>query len=149
MDNLKNFIDNNREMFEECEFETIKVEKFLQISKRNRIKKITLSAICAAAVILGVIFGINTYMSTIYSVNYQNKLYLSQKDELVSKIYQTTIIERQELENLVRAVTFEAIPMTEQLPSELSQKQKAKIICEYNQTLLNALNEILSKLQTI
>jgi hypothetical protein len=52
-----------------------------------------------------------------------------------------------EIINSIRSITFEAIPLEDQLPEELSEKEKVEILNEYYNQKYAALESLMAQLK--
>ena len=144
MEKLEKYINENLEQISSCEMpqghkERFKAKRAAQeataipqqrkISFWNR-RRILSAASVAAVVAIGIITALNPAV--------QEKIYSYQVHKSAQQIYieETEILQmlgedEQYMINNLKTITEEAVPLADQLPQELSPKEKAEILIQY------------------
>lgn len=145
MDNLKNFIDNNRDSFDEVYEIDMHIAKKLYKKSSPIIlyKKIIWSLTGVAAAIVLTFVGINSY-NNVDSLESQLKYYENTRAELIDKILETSTIDKEEMQSIIEIIIQEAIPMVELIPEYVAEEEKIEIIQDYENRRLLALNQLLN-----
>lgn len=162
MDNLENIIAHNREKFNEGTLPDGHKDRFLKkmdkikVNKKkiNRLRNRIITVSSAAIIILALSIFI---MHNNNNSNWQIvKIDTSSVETKVPEEIEMNLLEKQikdiankmneadksiTLSN-VSSLTFEAIPLSEQLPKELSQEQKALILKKYYKQKVEGLKKI-------
>ncbi len=147
MDKLQNFININRDILEGENIPFGDEDRFLKkFQKNSRIKLYSFLSIAASIVLFA---GVTT-MLMFQSPEYQLKNILKQYYKEVAML--TIEIENASssmdktsslmIEQTIDNITFEAIPILSQLPDELNEKEKVKIVKEYYSQRLDGLRRL-------
>lgn len=103
--------------------------------RKSSFWKVTLIPLAATLIIL---YGVNLVIRSLSKDNDLRNIYVEYINDLntLSTEIESIAIDKEGASMIVNNITFEAIPLTNQLPNELSNDEKAKIIREYyNQRL--------------
>ena len=148
MENLEQYIKDNLEQINNCEMPQGHKQRFmakLQTPQRRKItfwnRKRILSITTAAAVAAIIISPLAR--NIIY--NWQIKKCVQQIRIEESQIMQMLGEDEQYMVNNLKTITEEAVPLADQLPPELSQKERTKILIQY----YKAKTESLKKIKTL
>lgn len=143
MDNLKEFIENNRDSFEQhSKADSSNAEKlYRKIVVRRRIK-VLWAGLSAAVVIISIFLNMHIQNKT---DDHKTQIisYKLKEQEIINKIYSNTYMNKEDIANTIDIITRESIPFEEQLPKEMPKKDKTEAIKEYNEQRLDALNTLL------
>ena len=151
MENLEKYIQDNLEQFNCGEMPLGHQERFMaklqaaQAAPERKAPRLfsrrSLFAATAAAAAIVIAFFITTGSPTSDSDDYTIAIH-----EVAEEMYieETEIMmmlgeDDQHIVNSVKSITEEAIPLSEQLPAELSQEKRAQILREYYKTRTAAL----------
>ena len=149
MDNLEKYIQDNLGQFNTGELPHGHQERFLaklgQEQKPGRImplprKIIFASAVAAAVVIALTITGIPIYRQARLEKSVQELAQEMYRQE--AEILQMFSPDEHYMINSIKAITEEAVPLAEQLPSELSPEKRSQILREYYKAKTAALKSI-------
>lgn len=154
MDELEKIIKENRTLFNEGLMPDGHKERFLKKiapKQKNKIRTISflkLSISIAAVIIISLIIT-NIYISnkqidTIIDVrNYSEyKEMTSLEQQIISLTDKMNETIKYETISNINSITVETIPLSEQLPKEISEKEKAIILKKYYQQKVNALKNM-------
>lgn len=154
MDELEKIIKENRKLFNEGLMPDGHKERFLKKiapKQKNKIRTISflkLSISIAAVIIISLIIT-NIYISnkqidTIIDVrNYSEyKEMTSLEQQIISLTDKMNETIKYETISNINSITVETIPLSEQLPKEISEKEKAIILKKYYQQKVNALKNM-------
>lgn len=143
MDTLKDIIKENKEMFTEQSLPEGDLDRFLakldksgvaEPARRPRMKLYrALSLPVAAALIL--FMGVGIFAKVTSEENQLKRVYVEYCNEvatLSSEIQMMTVGDDMRMaDRAVENITFEAIPLEEQLPTELPKREKVQIMKDY------------------
>ncbi|MCK9627407.1 MAG: hypothetical protein M0R37_02305 [Bacteroidales bacterium] len=145
MDNLKNYINNHRDDFEE---EALPLGHKIRFYIKNGID-IKKYLIAAAILILGVV-------SPILYEGYHNtgpekyKQILSEKEEQISGLTETmNEKEKKNILMILDQLVKEVIPLEEQLPETMKADEKNDIISNYYKTKIEGAKKLLAYAESI
>lgn len=144
MDNLEKYIKDNREAFDMVPVPDGSLDRLMAKTRKRTIQirlRWILPAAAAAAVL--VLFVTGYY-------NNEEKRHLNRMLEGMAstEVEIMTLVEKScphdldVVENTIRSITSEAIPMYSLLPEELSTKERRKILDEYYGAKLEALDRV-------
>lgn len=166
MDNLEKYIKDNLDKFEQGEMPTGHKERFfeklsamemndkpnakqsstiVQLFRRKR--KRVIWSICSAAAIIIIALFVGRPASEEIKVLDENgveytTLMTTLENEIIDLSKSCSKKSAKEALKASRNVTFEAIPITEQLPEELSDEERAKILRRYYKEKTDGLKRI-------
>ena len=116
-----------------------KVERERRKGKRQRAIVLTLGSIAASiAIVLSLVQG-----SLSLEIKNHHKRLSMKEAEILSAISAITPEDLDEVVNTIRGITFEAVPLEDQLPDVLGNRAKREILDEYYSQKQTALEEIL------
>ena len=144
MDNLEKYIKDNREAFDMVPVPEGSLDRLMAKTRRKAVQirlRWILPAAAAAAVLLLFVTGY---------YNNEEKRHLNRMLEGMasSEVEIMTLVEKScphnldAVENTIRSITSEAIPMYSLLPEELTPKERRKILDEYYGAKLEALDRV-------
>lgn len=144
MDNLEKYIKDNREAFDMVPVPDGSLDRLMAKTRKRTIQirlRWILPAAAAAAVL--VLFVTGYY-------NNEEKRHLNRMLEGMAstEVEIMTLVEKScphdldAVENTIRSITSEAIPMYSLLPDELTPKERRKILDEYYGAKLEALDRV-------
>lgn len=144
MDNLEKYIKENREAFDTAPVPQGSLDRLMAKRRRKAVQirlRWILPAAAAAAVLLLFVTGY---------YNNEEKRHLNRMLEGMasSEVEIMTLVEKScphnldAVENTIRSITSEAIPMYSLLPDELTPKERRKILDEYYGAKLEALDRV-------
>lgn len=149
MDNLEKYIQDNLEQFNSGELPQGHQERFMaklgQVQKPGRIMPLSRKAIFASAAAAAVIIALTVTGIPIYrqarleqSVHELAQEMYRQEAEILQMFSQ----DEQYMINSIKSITEETIPLTEQLPYELTPEKRTQILREYYKAKTAALKSI-------
>lgn len=149
MENLEQYIRENREAFDYGMLPEGHKTRFLKrLGKRKRQNvKYLYTALASVAAML--IFAVIVYMPSSDDMNFSNKteseyavLVTSLENDILDLSKKCDKKVAKEAIKAFKNIIFEAIPLSEQLPEELSDIEKARILRKYYKEKTDGLNRI-------
>ena len=151
MENLEKYIQDNLEQFNCGEMPLGHQERFMaklqaaQAAPERKAPRLfsrrSLFAATAAAAAIVIAFFITTGSPTSDSDDYTIAIHEVAEEMYIEEAEIMMMLgeDDQHIVNSVKSITEEAIPLSEQLPAELSQEKRAQILREYYKTRTAAL----------
>ena len=151
MENLEKYIQDNLEQFNCGEMPLGHQERFMaklqaaQAAPERKAPRLfsrrSLFAATAAAAAIVIAFFITTGSPTSDSDDYTIAIHEVAEEMYIEEAEIMMMLgeDDQNIVNSVKSITEEAIPLSEQLPAELSQEKRAQILREYYKTRTAAL----------
>ncbi len=153
MDELEKYIKDNIHKFNEGKMPQGHKEEFMNKINELENKKIGIigfrriiwyTSLAVAAIAIAFIIkniSINKSDSAIEVINYAQILEQQEKEilSLTKEMDPETFVE---MENTMNIILYESIPLSEQLPDELSDEEKMEILREYYKEKSNALKSL-------
>ena len=149
MTELERYISENREEFDSIPVPAGSRERF-QASvaaekRKSRIRLISLVSTGIAAAFAALVAV--TYEGNMESVLEQHHKRMTAKElDIITQAETNNPYDIDEVLNNIRSITFEAIPLEDQLPDELSVKEKIRILNDYYNQKYEALESLLAQL---
>src|SRR5574344_163350 len=156
MDNLKMFIDENKEQFSEELLPNGDTERFLSKMKRGdihfgrvvkkrpvsfiRIVAFPIAAVAVLMLIMNIFvkgLGEEDETKRIYTDYCREVAQISTEIQMMTNENNISVADR-----TIDNITFEAIPFIEQLPPEMTPKQRAKAVKEYYSQKLDGVKRL-------
>lgn len=104
----------------------------------RNIRRIVFGTIAAAATLAGVFFA----GRAVFAPKDPAAIYLAYMEE-VSRLYRDCPMENSDVwDDAIAQLTEEAVPLFEQLPDEMSRREKARILRNYYGTLLDGARQL-------
>lgn len=150
MTELEKYIIGNREEFNTAPVPDRSRDRFMAIvaaeKRKRRIRIISMISTGIAACIAAVLFlTIEPDMSRVLERHHSR---LTAKELDIITLTETDHpYEMDEVINSIRSITFEAIPLEDQLPEELPEKEKIDILNEYYDQKYAALESLMAQLK--
>lgn len=148
MNRLEEYINGNIKAFDEVEVPSGRKEAFMrriqaqrQKTFRRRSIVVTLGLIAASAAILLLLLP----RGLTFEIHSHHRRLGMKEAEILSVISTAAPDMLDEVSNTIRGITYEAIPLEEQLPEELDDKAKKEILKEYYTRKYLALERILNQ----
>lgn len=144
MDNLEKYIKDNREAFDMVPVPEGSLDRLMAKTRKRTIQirlRWILPAAAAAAVL--VLFVTGYYNND--EKRHLNRMLegmASTEVEIMTLVEKSCPHDLDAVENTIRSITSEAIPMYSLLPEELSTKERRKILDEYYGAKLEALDRV-------
>lgn len=143
MDNLEKYIKDNREAFDTVPVPDGSLDRLMAKTRRKAVQIRLRWILPAAAAAVLVLFVTGYY-------NNEEKRHLNRMLEGMAstEVEIMTLVEKScphdldAVENTIRSITSEAIPMYSLLPDELTPKERRKILDEYYGAKLEALDRV-------
>lgn len=153
MDELEKYIKDNIHKFNEGKMPQGHKEEFMNKINELENKKIGIigfrriiryTSLAVAAIAIAFIIkniSINKSDSAIEVINYEQILEQQEKEilSLTKEMDPETFVE---MKNTMNIILYESIPLSEQLPDELSDEEKMEILREYYKEKSNALKSL-------
>lgn len=149
MTELEKYIIENRDEFNSAQVPDRSRERFMAAvaaeKRKSRIRVISMVSASIAACIAAVLcLTIESDMSRVLERHHSR---LTAKELDIITLTETEHpYEMDEILNSIRSITFEAIPLEDQLPEELSVKEKLDILNEYYDQKYAALESLMAQL---
>lgn len=149
MTELEKYITANREEFNFSPVPDGSRDRFMASvaaeKRRSRIRIISMVSTGIAACMAAVLFL--TAESDMSKVLERHHSRLTAKElDIITLTESEHPYEIEEILNSIRSITFEAIPLEDQLPDELSERQKIKILNGYYNQKYEALESLMAQL---
>ena len=150
MTELEKYIIGNREDFNSSPVPDRSRDRFMAIvaaeKRKRRIRIISMVSTGIAACIAAVLFlTIEPDMSRVLERHHSR---LTAKELDIITLTETEHpYEMDEILNSIRSITFEAIPLEDQLPEELTAKERIEILNEYYNQKYAALESLMAELK--
>ena len=162
MDNLKEYIRQNRESFDEQEIPEGHVDRFealldsgsgqkrqerKQGERRGLIRRLAWTSVAVAAAMAGIIFINRPKVSThdwFAGIGNDEFAICNAYYDKVAECYEVLLRKYPDgdMQNTIETITKETIPMIDQLPDEMDPDAKAAVLKEYYGDLLEGLDRI-------
>ena len=149
MTELEKYISMNLESFDSEPVPEGSREKFMAAiaseKKTRRIRVISMSftGIAAACALFLMLFNGHDLS---YELQRQHTRLAAKENEIMIKAEVSHPFEADMIANTIRSITFEAIPLEDQLPEEMSEKEKIRILNDYYDRKYSALESLLAEL---
>lgn len=149
MTELEKYISSNLEAFDSAPLPSGSRERFMasiaseRKARRTRIISLAFTGIAATFALFLMLFG-KSDMS--HELKRQHTRLANKENEIMIKAELNYPDEVDMIANTIRSITFEAIPLEDQLPEELSEKDRIRIINEYYDNKYTALETLLAEL---
>jgi len=149
MTELERYILDNREEFDSEPVPESSRERFMaSVAAERRKRRIRFAGLASTgiAAALAAILSLSHEpdMETVVK-NHHTRLAEKEKD-IISLTKESHPYEMEEMINSIRSITFEAIPLEEQLPEELPVKERIRILDEYYGQKYEALESLMANL---
>lgn len=141
MDNLRNFINENRESFNNSELRSGHKERFMKRLKDNEAKPVThfifmpqwarLAVASAVVLLMAVPIFVNHRYSQMESGEYFAQILESQSDRIEKLADELDPETQYNVKSTLRQLTDEATPLVQQLPSTISRRERREIVKGY------------------
>lgn len=144
MDNLEKYIKDNREAFDMVPVPEGSLDRLMAKTRRKAVQirlRWILPAASAAAVLLLFVTGYYNNEEKRH-LNRMLEGMASTEVEIMTLVEKSCPHDLDAVENTIRSITSEAIPMCSLLPEELSTKERRKILDEYYGAKLEALDRV-------
>ena len=144
MDNLEKYIKDNREAFDMVPVPEGSLDRLMAKTRKSTIQirlRWILPAAAAAAVLLLFVTGYHNNDES-RQLNRMLEGMASTEVEIMTLVEKSCPHDLDAVENTIRSITSEAIPMYSLLPEELSTKERRKILDEYYGAKLEALDRV-------
>ena len=144
MDNLEKYIKENREAFDTVPVPQGSLDRLMAKTRRKAVQirlRWILPAAAAAAVLLLFVTGYHNNDES-RQLNRMLEGMASTEVEIMTLVEKSCPHDLDAVENTIRSITSEAIPMYSLLPEELSTKERRKILDEYYGAKLEALDRV-------
>ncbi|MBQ2918626.1 MAG: hypothetical protein IJE61_05305 [Bacteroidales bacterium] len=144
MDNLEKYIKENREAFDTVPVPDGSLDRLMAKTRRKAVQirlRWILPAAAAAAVLLLFVTGYHNNDES-RQLNRMLEGMASTEVEIMTLVEKSCPHDLDAVENTIRSITSEAIPMYSLLPEELSTKERRKILDEYYGAKLEALDRV-------
>ena len=149
MTELERYILDNREEFDSEPVPESSRERFMAsvaAERRKRRVRFTGLASTGIAAALAAILTL-THQPDMETVIEKHHTRLAEKEQdIISLTQESHPYEMEEMINSIRSITFEAIPLEEQLPEELPVKERVRILNEYYNLKYEALESLMAHL---
>ena len=149
MTELERYILDNREEFDSEPVPESSRERFMAsvaAERRKRRVRFTGLASTGIAAALAALLTL-THEPDMETVIEKHHTRLAEKEQdLISLTQENYPYEIEEMINSIRSITFEAIPLEEQLPEELPVKERIRILDEYYGQKYEALESLMANL---
>ena len=148
MNNLETYIRTNRPDFDVCpppENSRMRFTEKLKQERRKRLMKVislSLTTVAAASV---AIFLASNHTNVSGTLIQQHKLLADKEMEVTDVVNKNIMQENESILDAIRLITADVIPLEEQLPPELPDKEKVRIIKEYYSQKTMALEQLRSQ----
>lgn len=149
MTELERYILENREEFDSVPVPADSRERFLaSVAAERRKRRVRLAGIAST----GIAAAIAVLMTLAYEPEMEDVLKrhhsrLAEKEmDIISLTEENYPHEMEEIMNSIHSITFEAIPLEEQLPEELPIKERIRILNEYYNQKYEALESLMANL---
>lgn len=144
MTELERYILDNREEFDSEPVPESSRERFMaSVAAERRKRRVRFAGIAAALAALLTL----THEPDMETVVKNHHTRLAEKEQdLISLTQENYPYEIEEMINSIRSITFEAIPLEEQLPEELPVKERIRILDEYYGQKYEALESLMANL---
>lgn len=141
MDHLEKYIAENRVMFDQAPVPEGCRERFMRKAKRTPVRKVLRAGVSVAAVsILLVAFHFNDESRRL------NRMLedMARHEGEIRALVETSFPQDMDaVDNTLRSITSEAIPMVSLLPDEISSKERMRILADYYGTKMQALDKVM------
>ena len=149
MTELERYICDNREDFDSVPLPAYSRERFMASvaaeKRKRRIRFISIASTGLAAAFAALVAV--TYEGNIESVlEHHHKRMTAKELDIITLAESNNPYEVDEVLNNIRSITFEAIPLEDQLPEELPTKEKIRILNDYYNQKYEALESLLAQL---
>lgn len=144
MDNLEKYIKENREAFDTATVPQGSLDRLMAKTRRKTVQirlRWILPAAAAAAVLLLFVTGYYNNEEKRH-LNRMLEGMASTEVEIMTLVEKSCPHDLDAVENTIRSITSEAIPMYSLLPEELAPKERRKILDEYYGAKLEALDRV-------
>ena len=142
MTDLEKYIRENAEDFNFAEIPAGSRERFLRkIDSVKRIRRLIFSL--AIPVAASLVFLI--YLSMPSTLETELRKLAENEVEVINRVTELCPDEVDNVLDILHAITYEAIPIEEQLPEVLSQKEREKIIEDYYQEKIKAVEYLMEQ----
>ena len=144
MDNLEKYIKDNREAFDMVPVPEGSLDRLMAKTRKSTIQirlRWILPAAAAAAVLVLFVTGYHNN-DECRQLNRMLEGMASTEVEIMTLVEKSCPHDLDAVENTIRSITSEAIPMYSLLPEELSTKERRKILDEYYGAKLEALDRV-------
>lgn len=144
MDNLEKYIKENREAFDTAPVPQGSLDRLMAKTRRKAVQirlRWILPAAAAAAVLLLFVTGYYNNEEKRH-LNRMLEGMASTEVEIMTLVEKSCPHDLDAVENTIRSITSEAIPMYSLLPDELTPKERRKILDEYYGAKLEALDRV-------
>ena len=149
MTELERFIIDNREEFDSIPVPENSRERFMaSVAAERRKRGVRFAGIAST----GIAAAIATLLTLTYEPDMENVLKrhytrLAEKElDILSLTEENHPYEMEEIRNSIHSITFEAIPLEDQLPEELPVKERIRILNEYYNQKYEALESLMAQL---
>lgn len=150
MDRLEQYIKENRSSFDMELPPSGSRERFmakLEAEKPGRkvvsFRPVWLSAAVSAAAVVVAVIALS-YSDVDRDIEKSILAMSSQEAQVIALVEEVCPQEMDIVMNSIRAITFEAIPFTDQLPDELPEKERVRIIKDYYGRKTEALQDLMA-----
>lgn len=150
MDRLEQYIKENRSSFDMELPPSGSRERFmakLEAEKPGRkvvnFRPVWLSAAVSAAAVVVAVIALS-YSGVDRDIEKSILAMSSQEAQVIALVEEVCPQEMDIVMNSIRSITFEAIPFTDQLPDELPQKERVRIIKDYYGRKTEALQDLMA-----
>lgn len=149
MTELERYILDNREEFDSEPVPESSRERFMaSVAAERRKRRVRFAGLASTgiAAALAAILSL-THEPDMETVVKNHHTRLAEKEQdLISLTQENYPYEIEEMINSIRSITFEAIPLEEQLPEELPVKERIRILDEYYGQKYEALESLMANL---
>ena len=150
MDRLEQYIKENRSSFDIELPPSGSRERFmakLEAEKPGRkvvnFRPVWLSAAVSAAAVVVAVIALS-YSGVDRDIEKSILAMSRQEAQIIALVEEVCPQEMDIVMNSIRAITFEAIPFTDQLPDELPEKERVRIIKDYYGSKIEALQDLMA-----
>ena len=112
-------------------------------SKVVRFRPVWLSAAVSAAAVVVAVIALS-YSGVDRDIEKSILAMSRQEAQVIALVEEVCPHEMDIVMNSIRAITFEAIPFTDQLPDELPEKERVRIIKDYYGSKIEALQDLMA-----
>lgn len=150
MDRLEQYIKENRNSFDaelppsgsrERFMARLEAEKARR--KAVRFRHVWMSAAVSAAAVLAALVAFS-YSGADKDIERSILAMSSQEAQVIALVEEVCPQEMDVVMSSIRSITFEAIPFTDQLPDEIPEKERIRLITDYYGRKIEALQELMA-----
>ena len=153
MDNIEKYIAEHRQEFDSEAAPSGSRERFMaaaqaqaqaqQLRRRTRVLSLSLAGLAAACIAVFMVLFSQPDLSR--ELERQHKRLAEKESEIMILADQEFPQEKEMIINTIRSILIEAIPLEEQLPEEISMKEKSEILKSYYDRKYAALENLMTQ----